>query len=115
MPHTISAYQCDYCHRAFERKVDAVNHECACKYNPARRTCYTCKHYQEREYTRIEPGYFIGEEDHEVTAKGYICTKWNMPIHDKPYYKECETTDDTYTEPTPVPGTCWHYEPKENK
>ena len=33
MPHEINAYQCDYCNRTFYRKVDAVNHECACKYN----------------------------------------------------------------------------------
>lgn len=44
MPHEIKAFQCDYCHRAFARMVDAVNHETACRFNPKLRYCCTCKY-----------------------------------------------------------------------
>ena len=118
MPHTISAYQCDFCNRTFYRKVDVLNHERACKYNPARRSCNTCKFYERKEYTRIETGYFVGEEDHEITVEGYVCTKHNKPIHEKPYFLECEyeTTfafEGDYIS-SPIPGTCLWWEAKEN-
>lgn len=99
MPHTISAYQCDFCNRTFYRRVDALNHERSCKFNPTRRSCYTCKHYQEQEYAKI-------------------CTKWNQPIHEKPYFLECEY--ETIFEfqgdikSAPIPGTCLHWESREN-
>lgn len=99
MPHTTIAYQCDYCRRTFYRNVDALNHERSCKFNPARRSCYTCKHYQEQEYAKI-------------------CTKWDQPIHEKPYFLECEyeTTfafEGDYIS-SPIPGTCLHWESREN-
>lgn len=120
MPHTINGYQCDFCNRTFYRKVDALNHEWACKYNPARRSCYTCKHYERKEYTRIEPGYFEGEGEHEVTAEGLICTHHNKPIHDKPYYIDCETGEeicDIYgnVKGKPIPGSCLWWEEKEKE
>lgn len=111
MPHEINAYQCDYCNRKFYRKVDAVNHECACKYNPARRSCYTCKLYQKREYTEAVDIPFIGEEPVEITTEKYICTKFNKPIYEKPYFEECDT--EGYHDDNPIPGTCWWYEQKE--
>lgn len=119
MPHTISAYQCDFCNRTFYRKVDVLNHERACKYNPARRSCYTCKLYERKEYTKIEPGYFVGEEEHEITVKGYVCTRHNKPIFEKPYLIDCEEGDeicDIYgdAKSVPIPGTCLWWEAKED-
>ena len=113
MPHEINAYQCDYCNRTFYRKVDAVNHECACKYNPARRSCYTCKLYQKPEYKEVVESPFIGGEPYEITTEKFICTKFNKPIYEKPYFEECETGG--YNDDQPIAGTCWWYEENETE
>ena len=109
MPHEIKAFQCDYCHRAFARMVDAVNHETACCFNPARRYCCTCKHQTKKSY---ETAYannspFAGEKNFTYTRS--YCSHFGMDIHDKPYYENC----DEDPRGAPIPGTCTWWEPKE--
>lgn len=46
---------------------------------------------------------------------GMICTHFNLPISERPYFVECEIEDDPFTETEfPVPGTCFYYEQKED-
>lgn len=107
MPHEIKAFQCDYCHRAFARMVDAVNHENACRLNPELRYCCTCK-YQTKKSEEMTDNLPFAIETTFVRACSY-CSHFEMDIHDKPYYENCE--EDGRGEP--IPGTCTWWEPKE--
>lgn len=127
MPHETTAWKCNFCHRCFSRKVDACNHEYTCKFNPARRMCFTCKHYDpKKEITQKITedisdelawlGFFPAEgENKEYTTTVQYCQHFKMPLHEKPYFEECEFYDDTWSEERPMPGTCFYWEPKEEK
>ena len=101
MPIEIKGYKCDYCHRCFGRKVNAVQHENSCKNSPSSRHCRTCVH-----------GVWAVIGGHEYEEWGAFCDYHNKPIHEKPYYIECETQDNYGEREYPIPGTCHHYEYK---
>ena len=123
MPHETTAWRCDFCHRCFSRKVDATNHEYACKHNPARRMCFTCKHFvpkgklirtlseEEIEIQKI----FYGDES---TTREYVamkCNHFGVPMTEKPYFIKCDYVSYGVTdcEAEPIPGSCLYWEPKE--
>lgn len=120
MPTEITAYKCAYCNRVSRTRSGIINHEWACKYNPGRRNCHTCK-FCETDTIIIPPGEPGNEPDERerlfgITPKprtyhGLICKYFNSPVGYKPYYRECETD---WNE-RPMPGTCWYYEPKEGE
>lgn len=111
MPHEIKAFQCDYCHRAFARKVDAVNHEYACRFNPKLRYCCTCKYQtkkrEEMTYIDIDNSPFERKTTYVQTCS--YCSHFEMDIHDKPYYENCDEDE----QGEPIPGTCTWWGPKE--
>ena len=109
MPHEIKAFQCDYCHRAFARMVDAVNHETACCFNPARRYCCTCKHQTKKSYETAYANNSPFEGEKIFTYTRSHCSHFGMDIHDKPYYENCGEDP----RGAPIPGTCKWWEPKE--
>ena len=107
MPHEAKGFQCNFCKRMFGRRVDAANHENACKFNPARRSCYTCKHGEMMEFTEhIE---FLGSSE-ELPYKSYGCKHFGKPMVEKPYYIDCDTDDDGIHPVRPRPGTCAFWE-----
>lgn len=120
MPHEVNGFQCNYCHRTFYRMVDAHNHERACKYNPERRSCFTCKHNAQRQ---VWCGTSYGEDidvetDMPYWVKVWWCDVRSKPISAKPYYDACETDNkdrDWNDHERPVPGTCWDWESKKEK
>lgn len=111
MPHEIKAFQCDYCHRAFARKVDAVNHEYACRFNPKLRYCCTCKYQTKKieEFTFTDNSPFARKT--LFTQARSHCSHFDIDIHEKPYYMDCDETEDG----EPIPGTCTWWEPKEEQ
>ena len=122
MPHEITAWKCDFCHRCFVRKVDVINHEYACKYNPTRRMCFTCKHFDLKgEFIRTlsEKELEIQKEfwGDESTTRKFVamkCNHFDMPISEKPYFIECDFSGYDW-ENIPTPGTCFWWEPKETE
>ncbi len=111
--HKKEAFQCDFCYRCFARPVDAANHEVACKYNPARRSCYTCKHMDKNSVISTTFLFSEGVGEH-IDITGMVCTHFNLPVGDKPYFIECETKEGFYGEIINIPGTCLCYEQKED-
>lgn len=104
----VEAWKCDFCERVYTRSVSTANHQRACRCNPARRNCITCKHSRLemilREYSplNIEPT--------EVWAPW--CSQHEKQISEKPYFDECELIQNDHTEDEPIPGTCFYYEYK---
>lgn len=37
-------YKCDYCGHTKEKRVGIAEHEKVCKFNPALKRCYSCRH-----------------------------------------------------------------------
>lgn len=124
MAHQVNAWQCDFCHRCFSRKVNAMAHESSCKLNPARRSCYTCKH--------MDPHGIVGHIDCEdpmfgdltpawatpesLELRGKFCDHFKTPLADKPYFIDCEMTNYEYDDQAqPIPGTCCWWEAKDVK
>ena len=66
----------------FKTIVDAVKHEDACKFNPARRSCYTCKHGElmtAKEF--FEYSGDVGEHTHVCYLREYYgCKHFGQPI-----------------------------------
>ena len=120
MPHEITAWQCNFCRRVSRTKAGAERHECACKHNPTRRACHTCKHLDPKAEIEVgcsdeEEMFFkelIGEAQVTRTYQTMFCKHFGKPISEKPYFEECEHYDWPHEE-TPMPGTCFHWEPKE--
>ena len=121
MPFETKAYQCNFCRKVSRTRAGAERHENACKWNPARRSCHTCKHCEMKANIPVavsdEEKAFYEEvgavvEDY-ATIRGMYCKHFNKPVSEKPYFEECDIYDDTYTDERPMPGTCWHYEPRE--
>lgn len=113
MAHEKNGYQCDFCNKIYARKVNAEQHEAACKYNPARRSCYTCKHCVKKDHTIIEKK-ALDDEAYEYTLKVNVCQHFDKAIFEKPYQLECDVDDrDGYGPVVPIPGSCFHWEPKE--
>lgn len=51
MAHKVTMYQCDFCRRKFASKSYAEKeHEPVCLYNPKRKGCVTCKHFNSSIY-----------------------------------------------------------------
>lgn len=104
MPKEIKGYKCDYCHRCFGRKVNAIQHEQSCKNSPTSRHCRTCVH-----------GVWAVIGGHEYEEWGAFCDYHNKPIHEKPYFFDCDFRDDYFGRTDldqPIPGTCYYYEYK---
>lgn len=123
MPHETTAWQCNFCHRCFSRKVDACNHEYTCKYNPTRRMCFTCKHFDKKgEFIRtLSPEAveirkeFWGDES---TTERYVamkCNHFDVPMSEQPYFMECDFSGYEGREDKPTPGTCFYWEPRESE
>lgn len=106
----VSAYKCDFCHKCFGRKVNAIQHENKCKNNPKSRNCRTCTHGVSAIVCHSKDYTFLEEEYETTPVYGPWCDEFEMPIHEKPYLEECEFGDD-YQE-TPIPFTCMRYEYK---
>lgn len=123
MPHETIAFECNFCRRVSRTKAGAERHECACKYNPARRACHTCEHCDLKAEIKIKVTKEEKEEFYELydidaddyaTFRGMYCKHFGKPISKKPYFEECEHYD-WPDEETPMPGTCFYWEPKEEK
>lgn len=123
MPHETTAFECNFCRRVSRTKAGAERHECACKYNPARRACHTCNHFDpkaeiEVKITDEEMSLKLGMDFVDVldtsTYHTMFCKHFGKPISEKPYFEECEYYAFPYEE-TPIPGTCFYWEPKEEK
>lgn len=123
MPHETTAWQCNFCHRCFIRKVDACNHEYTCKFNPERRMCFTCKHYEpKKEITQTYPPDELALHEEmglplTFTTTVQYCAHFKMPLYEKPYFQECEYYE-WYNNGDPIkpmPGSCIYWEPKEEK
>lgn len=100
MPHKVEAWKCDYCNKVTISAGSTAAHEAYCKKNPNNRYCQTCeKCYYEH----------VVEENwgHDVMW----CKQYNKPIHEKPYFEECDMQDEYYgRESYPIPCTCHEYE-----
>lgn len=112
MAEKVSAYKCDWCHRCFGRLCDANRHETACSNNPARRHCKTCVHGI-MGLDHISTGL----DGKEVEVRRPWCAKHDKPMHEKPYYIDCDygggfDTGFGYHDEFPLPGTCEYYEYK---
>ena len=110
MPHETTAWKCNFCHRCFSRRVGACNHEYACKYNPARRMCFTCKHYDPNGEWTEECSDDFFDETIVRTHHAQICNHFEVPLSAQPWFEDCELSD---IAARPIPGTCHHWEPKE--
>ena len=112
MPHEAKGFQCDFCTRMFKTIVDAVKHEDACKFNPARRSCYTCKHGElmtNKEF--FEYSGDVGEHTHVCYLREYYgCKYFGKPIAENMDNIDCDTYDDGINPALPIRGTCLHWE-----
>lgn len=109
MPKKVKAFKCDWCSRCYIRLCDINRHESACKNNPARRHCKTCVHG-----VLAIIGWKLDDDREPVIENiGPYCDFHDKPIHEKPYFIDCEERGSGYFENIyPVPGTCEHYEYK---
>jgi hypothetical protein len=94
----IKAYKCDYCHRCFGRKVNALQHQHRCINNPEKRACKTCVHGVLAVIDYVD--------GHEIM--GAYCDEYEMSIHECPYTTECDYYDNIPGSP-PIPFTCQNY------
>ena len=116
----VTAYKCDYCGRCFLRPCNAVQHESSCNANPARKNCKTCVHgcigiIKVEKPVTYNYDIRTCRDVPDYNFYGAYCDYHNIPIHEKPYDIECETSVPYYnpnSEETPDPGTCWNYEYK---
>ena len=108
MSKQITAFKCDWCSRCFGRLCDVNRHEPACKNNPARRHCKTCVHGV-LAIIGWRPDFDGNPVIEEI---GPYCDHHDKPIHEKPYYIECEEQQDGWSPDRPLPGTCYYYEYK---
>ena len=112
----VQAYKCDYCGKCFLRPCNAVQHEASCNANPERRNCKTCVHGCIGLIYYDDPNACYPWSDQEDRQQMVpYCDYHNIPIFQKPYNIDCETSAPPYNpngEETPDPGTCWDYEYK---
>ncbi len=72
------AWRCDYCESVMGRAVDMRKHECGCEYNPANRTCSTCKH-ERAEWLWSRPVLRCKRENPRKQMKfQQNCAKWEV-------------------------------------
>lgn len=108
MPHEAKGFQCDFCTRMFGSLADAASHEDVCKFNPSRRTCYTCKnsemmsHEVWREFTDDSGVHINGIYVHSY----YGCKHYKMPITDDMDIILFDTDNDGINPALPKSGTC---------
>ena len=110
MPSEVKAYKCDWCTRCYRRICDTNRHEKACNNNPARRHCKTCVHGV-IAIIGWRPDY---NGNPVIEDTGPFCDYHEKPIHEKPYFIDCETYTNYGFEDEPhcASGTCLHYEYK---
>lgn len=112
MASEIKAFKCDFCSRCFGRINNARTHEAACKNNPARRQCITCIHGT-MDAIHVERAHASSCFSYTYHSAPYCAHHNNTPIHEKPYFIECDSDDGGgWYEERPLPGTCHHYEYK---
>ena len=58
---------------------------------------------------KVSAGIFDFED---IKTWAPYCNHHQKPIHEKPYFIDCEQYQDCYCADIPVPGTCEHYEYK---
>ena len=117
MPSEVSAFKCDFCHRCFGRINNARIHEDACKNNPARRQCVTCIHGTVDAIHAESKHAGFDSISYTYNSAPYCAHHNNTPIHEKPYFIECDLgggydTGFGWIEERPIPGTCEYYEYK---
>lgn len=118
MPHEEKGFQCDFCTRLFGSLADAASHEDVCKFNPSKRTCYTCKHSElmtDKEFFEYTGD--VGEHTHVCYLREYYgCKHYKMPITDDMDIIPCDTDNDGINPALPKSGTCawWEWEGDED-
>lgn len=126
MPYEITAFQCNYCRKVSRTKAGILNHEASCKWNPARRSCHTCKHCNlnaeiSSEMPPDEIAFFeaLGATQTHYTYKTMLCKHFNKPVSEKPYFDDCDhyNVPESYEEDMdrPMPGTCMWWEEREKE
>ena len=78
----ITKYQCDFCKRSYVSKYKAREHEKICFFNPANKSCVTCKNKDIKE--------ILDSEGYPVDAVSW-CEKMNRKIfREGCVIKDCE-------------------------
>lgn len=112
----VEAFKCEYCGKLLKFPRTAAVHEASCKNNPATRNCITCIHGI-KAVIRYAQGGFEPNGDAGIEVKGPYCGYHDKPIHEKPYFIDCDNgggfnTGVGYHPEFPIPYTCFHYENK---
>ena len=80
----ITKYKCDFCKRSYVSKYKVKEHENKCFFNPAVKSCVTCRN-EDIKSTFDEEGHCIDAMNwcfvmgHEIFRKGYLvkhCIGW---------------------------------------
>lgn len=82
----ITKYKCDFCKRSYINKYKAREHEKRCFFNPAVKSCVTCKHKDikstfDEEGNCIDATNWCFVMEHEIFRKGYPvkhCIGWQQ-------------------------------------
>lgn len=86
----VTRYKCDYCKRAYASKYKALDHERKCFFNPANKSCITCRHNDIKEildnegYPRDAVGWCF-KMNREIFRKGCVvkdCPKWESEVEE---------------------------------
>lgn len=101
MPIEVKAYKCNWCIKTMGRKVNAIQHEDNCTCNPASRHCKTCV-YSYKKTVCID-GY---------NAELPYCAYHDKPIHEEPYFIECDCAGGEYGDSYDVKFSCFYYKYK---
>ena len=115
MPIEVKAYKCNWCPRVMGRKVNAIQHEDNCTCNPASRHCKTCVYSYKKVTEHIhkekcDP--FISQDiDYEITEP--YCAYHDKPIHEEPYFIECDCAGGEYGDSYDVKFSCFYYKYKD--
>ena len=118
MPHEAKGFQCDFCPRMFESLADAARHEDACKFNPAMKRCYTCKHGEIVFETVL---YDLNGNSEESGGKGKVFQHFECKHFGKLILRDVRDIDfysdgDGINPALPKPGTCawWEWDGDED-
>lgn len=64
------AYQCDFCNKYGKQKSRIKKHEESCYHNPMTRSCATCIHLKQQEFSPVPNGTLLDNQDPESMAFG---------------------------------------------
>jgi len=79
MPKKIIRYKCDYCKKTYANKSAAKRHEWRCFFNPATKSCATCKNADMISDDNDEPVDWCRKINSRIFRKGWAvvsCHKW---------------------------------------